>query len=267
MSDTGAAPPRSVGDTGGADPRLAAALARLTATPGTAARAEVLAALVGARVFAPVTARSTAEHVEEHTGLRAESSAEMVLLSLVGSAGGRAVPLFVDAAGAVGFRAGARPVPLPGPDACAAALQDGAAAVLLDPPGAALALTGPELQELALGRVPVAGAPLSTARTTAPLTAPSDADPDLLARVADALQGEPVQAARLLQGPDGPVLGVVPQAPLDAAALAALAARVLPSVGVADLALAVVAPGGPGLAVPLRQAPGRRSWWRLRPDR
>ena len=267
MSDTGAAPPRSVGDTGGADPRLAAALARLTATPGTAARAEVLAALVGARVFAPVTARSTAEHVEEHTGLRAESSAEMVLLSLVGSAGGRAVPLFVDAAGAVSFRAGARPVPLPGPDACAAALQDGAAGVLLDPPGAALALTGPELHELALGRVPVAGAPLSTARTTAPLTAPSDADPDLLARVADALQGEPVQAARLLQGPDGPVLGVVPQAPLDAAALAALAARVLPSVGVADLALAVVAPGGPGLAVPLRQAPGRRSWWRLRPDR
>lgn len=257
-------------DTGGADPRLAAALDALAAQPGTAARAEVLAALVGARVFAPVTATSTAEHVEPGTGLRAESSAEMVLLSLVGSAGGRAVPLFVDAAGAVAFRPGARPVPLPGPEACAAALQDGAVAVLLDPPGAALTLTGTDLQELALGRVPVAGAALSTARTSSPLTAAGAADPDLLARLARALQGEPVHAARLLEGPDGPVLGVVPRTPLGATGLAALAARVLPRVGVADLALAAVPPDGPGLPVRIEDPPARRRgrWWsRTRPDR
>ena len=82
-----------------------------------------------------ITATSTAEHVEAGTGLRAESSAEMALLSLVGSAGGLAVPLFLDAAGPVAFRPGARPVPLPAPEACGAALQDGAVAVLLDPPG------------------------------------------------------------------------------------------------------------------------------------
>lgn len=250
-------------DTGGPDPRLAAALGVLGARPGPAARAEVLAALAGARVFAAVTATSTAEHVEEGTGLRAESSAEMVLLSLVGSAGGRAVPLFLDAAGAVALRPGARPVPLPGPEACAAALQDGAVAVLLDPPGAALALTGTELQELARGRVPVPGAPLSAARTTTALTPPGSVDPDLVARAAKALRGEPVRAARLLQDDDGPVLGVVPQVSLDAAALAALAARVLPRTGDADLALAVVPADGPGLPVPVERAPaGRRRWGR-----
>ena len=132
-------------DGGKPDPRLAAALLDWSRQPGGPARAEVLAALVGARVFVAITATSTAEHVEAATGLRAESSAELALLSLIGSAGGRAVPLFLDAAGAVAFRAGARPVPLPARAACGAALQDGAVAVLVDPPGAALVLTGAEL--------------------------------------------------------------------------------------------------------------------------
>lgn len=245
-----------MGDTGAADPRLAAALA----APGTGgrgvARAEVLAALAGARVFAPVTATSTAEHVDAGTGLRAESSAEMALLTLVGSAGGRAVPLFLDAAGAVGFRPGARPVPLRGPEACRAALEDGAVAVLLDPPGAAVPVTGAELRELAEGRVPVAGAPLSSRVTTDRLSSPPDADPALLAALAEALRAEPVRAARLLAGPDGPVLGVVPERALAPAAVAALAARVLPRVVEPALSLAVVAADGPGLAVPLR-----RRWW------
>lgn len=250
-------------DTGSADPRLVAALAAHAASGGAPTRAEALAALAGARVFAAVTATSTAEHVEAGTGLRAESTAEMALLTLVGSAGGRAVPLFLDAGGAVAFRPGARPVPLPGPQACAAALEDGAVAVLVDPPGAALVVTGADLAELAGGRVPVAGAPLSTARTTAVLTAPAAADDDLLRAVADALDGEPVRAARLLAGPDGPVLGVVADAALAPGQLAALAARVLPRTGVADLALAEVPADGPGVAVPLR----RRGRWRLRRGR
>jgi hypothetical protein len=245
-----------VSDTGSADPRLAAALEAYAAGRSAPARAEALAALAGARVFAAVTATSTAEHVEAGTGLRAESSAEMALLSLVGSAGGRAVPLFLDAGAAVGFRPGARPVPLLGPEACAASLEDGAVAVLLDPPGAALVVTGSDLRELADGRVPVAGAPLSTARTTDALTTPAQVDAALLASLADALRGEPVRAARLLAGPDGPVLGVV--ADLTPAQLAALAARVLPRAGAADLALAEVAADGPGVPVPLRRRWGLR---------
>lgn len=244
-------------DTGRADPRLAAALAAYGATGSAAARTEALAAVAGARLFAPVTATSTAEHVEAGTGLRAESSAEMALLTLVGSAGGRAVPLFLDAGGAVAFRPGARPVPLPGPEACAAALEDGAVAVLVDPPGAALVVTGAELRELAAGRVPVGGAPLSTVRTAGALTAPADVDQPLLRAVGLALQDEPVRAARLLAGPDGPVLGVVADGPLTPAELAALAARVLPRTGVPDLALAEVPADGPGHEVPL---PRRRRW-------
>lgn len=250
-------------DTGSADPRLAAALRAYAETGSPGARAEALAAVVGARIFAAVTATSTAEHVEAGTGLRAESTAEMALLTLVGSAGGRAVPLFLDAGAAVAFRPGARPVPLPGAEACAAALDDGAVAVLVDPPGAALVVTGSDLRELAGGRVPVAGAPLSTARTATALTAPDGADEALLRALADALHGEPVLGARLLAGPDGPVLGVVADARLTPAQLTALAARVLPRVQVADLSLAEVPPEGPGVPVPLH----RPSRWALRRGR
>ncbi len=254
---------RPVTDTGAADPRLAAALAQYAVTGSDAARGEALAALAGARLFAAVTATSTAEHVEAGTGLRAESTAEMALLTLVGSAGGRAVPLFLDAGTAVAFRPGARPVGLPGPEACAAALEDGAVAVLVDPPGAALVVTGSDLRELADGRVPVAGAPLSTARGAVALSAPSRADQALLDVLADALRGEPVRAARLLAGPDGPVLGVVADGSLAPAQLAALAARVLPRAQVPDLAVAQVPPQGPGIPVALR----RRGRWGLRRGR
>lgn len=239
-------------ETGLADPRLAAALAARTAAPTPAGLAEVLAALVGARVFVAITATSTGDHVELGTGLRAESSAEMALLTLVGSAGGRAVPLFLDAGAAVAFRDGARPVPLPGPQACAAALQDGAVAVLLDPPGAALAVTGAALAELAAGRVAIAGTGLSTRRTAEALRTPDAEHPQLVAALVAALAGEHVRA-RLLQGPDGLVLGVSSDrgAGIDAAGLAALAARVLPRVRAAlpaaGLDVAVVAPDGPGL--------------------
>jgi hypothetical protein len=254
-----------MGDTGTADRRLAAALtAPGVRRPGTA-RAEVLAALAGARVFAAVTAISTAEHVDGATGLRAESTAEMALLTLVGSAGGRAVPLFLDAGSAVGFRPGARPVPLQGRDACRAALEDGAVGVLLDPPGAALPVTDGELHELANGRVPVAGAALSSQVTADRLSSPAEVGTGLLARLADALRTEPVRAARVLQGPDGLVVGLVPEGELGPAALAALASRVLPWVGDPALAVAVVPPSGPGVPVPLRpQRWGRQRWGRRR---
>lgn len=256
-------------DTGLPDGRLSSALTAWRASPSPAARAEVLAALCGARVFVAITATSTAEHVEPGTGLRAESSADMALLSLVGSAGGRAVPLFLDAGGPVAFRTGARPVPLPAPEACGAALQDGAVAVLLDPPGAALPLSGEELRELAAGRVPIAGTALSTRLASTALHEPGEVDPALVQALSAALRDEPVRRARLLQGPDGLVLGVVPEpdaAGLDAAGLAALAGRVLPRLrGVlppAGLDVAVVGPEAPGRVVPLGRASRPGGWLR-----
>ena len=237
-------------ETGLADPRVAAALTAWQAAPGPRTRAAALAALAADRVFAAVVARSTAEHVDAGTGLRAESTAEMSLVTLSGSSG-RAVPVFLDVPSVTGFAAGARPVRLTLPEACTAALDDAAVAVVVDPAGAALVLGATELPELAAGRLPVAGAPLSTRVAAPALTTPADPDPALLQALGDALRGEPVRAARLLDGPDGPVLGVVPSRPLDAAALAALAGRLVLRLPAA-LDLAVVPADGPGAPVPLR---------------
>ena len=125
---------------------------------------------------------------------------------------------------------------------------------------------GAALRELADGRVPVPGAGLSTRAVTGALTGPSSASPVLVAALGAALRAEPVAAARLLVGPDGPVLGVVPSQPLRAAELAALAERVRSRLG-ADLPaggldLAVVPADGVGEAVPLGR--GWRERWRRR---
>lgn len=241
-----------VDDTGLADPGVVAALGEWAAAPGPRTRARALSVLATARVFAAVTARSTAEHVDAGTGLRAESSAEMALVTLAGSTG-RGVPVFLDVPSVTGFAEGARPLPLTVPQACGAARDDGAVAVVVDPQGAALVLTGEELVELAAGRVPVPGARLSARHSAEQLRPPAAApDPSLLRLLGEALTTEPVRAARLLDGPDGPVLGVVPSAPLDPAALAALAQRLAPRL-TAPLDLAVVGPDGPGVVVPLRR--------------
>ena len=134
-------------DDGTADPRLAQVLAEDDGSDP--ARARSLAVLADARVFVAITATSTAEHVEAGTGLRAESSAEMALVSLVASDGERAIPAFLDVAGVVGWRPGYRPVPVPGRELARAALDDGAAAVLLDPTGAALVVRRDDLVVMA----------------------------------------------------------------------------------------------------------------------
>jgi hypothetical protein len=137
-----------VSDDGRADPGLAAALASYDGSP--ASRARALAVLGGARVFVAITATSTAEHVEGGTGLRAESSAEMALVSLVASDGERAIPAFLDAVTLVGWRPEFRPVPVRGRELARAALADDAAAVLLDPGGAAVIVRRDDLAAMAL---------------------------------------------------------------------------------------------------------------------
>ena len=249
--------PRPVPATGEPDARLAAALRGWQAAPGTAQRAAVLAALVDARVFVCVAARPTAEAVE------------MAVLTVVRTDGARVLPVFSDGHAVQRWRREARPVPVPAPQACAAALADGAAGVLLDPTGAALAVDADELTRLARGWAPVAGTSLASRRTTAALTAPSaPVDAALVEALSSALAGEPLEGARLLDGPEGPVLGLVPapRAVLDPAGLAALASRVLRRLGAAlppdGLDVAVVPAHGPGHVVPL--APARRRRWRRR---
>lgn len=250
-------------DDGRPDPRLAAAL---SAYDGSArSRAEVLAALSGARVFLALAAVATGTQVGE-SGLRRESSAQMSLMGLVSAAGTRALPAFTDGHAVQRWQPGARPVAIPGAVACSSALDDGADALLLDPAGPAVAVGRDELTELAAGRVPVPGAALSTrlGGLGGALRTPERADPALLVALGEALAGEPVRAAVLLQGPHGPVLGV--QADLAAAALVSLAGRVRERLGAAlpdgGLDLAQVPPGSGGVPVPL--PPPRRRFLRDR---
>ena len=250
--------PGGAPDDGSVDPRLAAALTG--ADGSTAARAEVLAALAGARVFVAVRAEATRE---ERTagGLRQESSAEMSLVCLRSQEGVLAVPVFSDGHEVQRWQRDARPVPLAGPQACASARAQGAEVLLVDPGGAAFVADAGELRALAEGYVPVPGSDgLEARRRTTALGAPAQDVPSALVdALAAALRAEPVTSAQLLQGPEGLVLGVSGPA-LDAAGLTALAGRVLGRARSAlpadGLDLAQVPAGGPGLPVPLPRRRG-----------
>jgi hypothetical protein len=227
-------------DDGTADPRLAQALA-------AGSRAAVLAALADTRVFAAISAASTAEHVTEH-GLRAESSAEMAVL-LLEADGARALPVFPDVGALRRWRLDARPVPLSGVQACQAALDEGADALVVDPAGSPMTLGRAELETLATGFVPVPGSGLATRRSDTELHAPDHVPDGLVRALQRALGPERVRAARLLEGPDGLVVGVAFRRPVDAAALAGLAQRLVTRLG------PELPPGGLDLAqVPARGA-------------
>ena len=246
-------------DDGLAPAGLRRALDGADGTP--ASRAAVLAQLLSARLFVPVTASATAEHIDEATGLRADSAAQMALVSLLSDTGERAVPAFLDVASLLAWRPQVRPVPVGVPYLCRSTLDDGAVAVLLDPGGAGLLLTEAELVALADGFVPVPGAGVAFRRTPAQWSDPEGLpDRELLQALGDAVRPERLRAARLLQGPAGLALGVVPRRDLDPAELAALAQRVLGRLGAAlppaGLDLAVVPPRGPGLPLPVRRGRG-----------
>lgn len=234
----------------------------LAAVRQAGSRAEVLAVLGEARVFAAVTATATATHVTD-AGLRADSTAEMAVL-LLEVDGRRALPVFRDVAAVTGWHPGARPVRLLGAQACRAALDEGAEALVLDPGPAAFVVEPAELRTLAGGWVPVPGSGLATRRADVALTAPEDVPPGLVDALARALAPEGLRAARLLTGPEGLVLGVAPRRPLDPPQLAALAQRVLDRLGESlpaeGLDLAQVAERGPGVPVvpARRRLPGLR---------
>lgn len=245
------------GDDGHADPRLARALDAFASNPSAAARADVLAAVLPARLFVAVTATATAEHVEGGTSLRAESSADMALVSLVGAAGERALPAFADVPSLLHWRAEVRPVPVDVTYLCRAALDDGAIGVVLDPRRAHVVLVGGEIAALAQGYVPVPGSTLAARRSVADLSHPSAPPPaSLVTALAEALRPERLQAARLLDGPAGLVVGICPRQPLATTDVAALAQRVLARLGPVlpsdGLDLAVVPRSGPGVDLLVR---------------
>ena len=294
------AAPRTPGDTGEADAGLAAALRDWSSGSGPAAEAAVYAALLGARVFVPVVATLEEAGTDPATGLRAEKSSSMSVVTLVAPSGATALPTFLSPGGMRRWRLDARPVPVSGREACLAAVDGGHAAVVVDPVGARFPVDGRALTALAEGWVPAAGggaaAGLASRRVAEGLRLEPPAEPlavEARAALVSALAGEPAVAeAYLLDAAVGdehptPTVGLVLGRDLAPAEVAALAGRLQQALGAAaagiralDLAVLdggqraavarVVAPvhvaagPQPGVTQPGVTQPsgtGRRRWW------
>src|SRR5664280_311340 len=124
------------GDDGAAAAELTAELTAALAdwqdagTPASTAR--VYAAFAGARVFVPVAARLGDAAPDPVTGLLAEKSSELALVTPVSASGATAVAAFTTPASMAAWRADVRPVPVSGRDTCATAVAEGHAAVVVD---------------------------------------------------------------------------------------------------------------------------------------
>ena len=142
---------RPAGDTGDADPAVAAALAAYTA--GQVSQQAVLAAVAGSRLLVPVVAVLT-EAGEDG----AEKETEMALPTLIGNDGRKAVIAFTSTATLRRWRPDARPVPVPAARLWPAVAAEGAAAVVIDVAGPVqLVIEGPLLASLAAGHQPPVG--------------------------------------------------------------------------------------------------------------
>jgi hypothetical protein len=136
------------GDTGGADPALAAALAAYAA--GAATEHAVLTAVAASRLLVPVVA-VLAEAGADGT----EKETEMALPTLIGNDGRKAVIAFTGTETVRRWRADARPVPVPAPRLWPAVAAERADAVVIDVAGPVpLVVEGARLRALASGAPP-----------------------------------------------------------------------------------------------------------------
>jgi hypothetical protein len=153
---------RPAGDTGQADPAVAAALRAYAR--GTGGEHDALLAVAGSRLLVPVVALLT-----QATQAGAEKESEMALPTLLATDGRKAVIAFTGTETLSRWRADARPVPVPAPRVWEAALSEAADAVVIDVAGPApLTVAGARLRALASKLPPP----------------PPYADPDIHAEVA-----------------------------------------------------------------------------------
>jgi hypothetical protein len=121
------------GDTGLADPSLRAALRAVNAAPlEPQAHAEVIEALRGARVYAPVVPTSV-EHSTDERGLVHDNRSEMSMVRLASEDGRECTPCFADIPALTQWGSTARPVPIEMERLCVAAIEEGAQLVVIDP--------------------------------------------------------------------------------------------------------------------------------------
>ncbi len=177
-------------DNGGADPRVAAALAAYQA--GQDSEQAALTALAAARLLVPVVAvladdeasegsegsGASAGGKTEGTAPKGDKNSEMVLPTLIGRDGRPAVLAFTSLDALACWRPDARPVPAEADRVWRAAVADGCAVVIDVAGPVPLAVEGARLAALAAGQ-PVP---------------PAYEDPDVRAEVAAAVAAEPAIA-------------------------------------------------------------------------
>ncbi len=120
------------GDDGGADQRLAQALASYGA--GESDEGDVLLALSEARLIVPVTAMPV-ETVVGADGLTRDKTVEMALPVMIGTDGRRALPAFTSLAAMAAWDPAARPVPVATQRAALGAVQENCSFLVIDPAG------------------------------------------------------------------------------------------------------------------------------------
>jgi hypothetical protein len=139
---------RPQGDTGAADPAVAALLAAYAA--GAATEREVLTAIAATRLLVPVVAvlaEANADGTEKET--------DMALPTLIGNDGRKAVIAFTGTDTVKRWRPDARPIPVPAPSLWPAVAAEQADAVVIDVAGpVSLAIEGARLRALAAGAPP-----------------------------------------------------------------------------------------------------------------
>lgn len=139
------------GDDGTADPALVAALAGYR--DDGAALVDVVRALPRARLLVPVVATLGEQGTGERTGLAVEKSAEMAVVTLKGTDGRVALPVFSSTNAMHAWEPGARPVPVDARRAALSAVQEGADVLVLDVAGPVTAVVPrPAVWAVAQGR-------------------------------------------------------------------------------------------------------------------
>lgn len=144
--------PGFAGDTGAADPVVAAALAAHAGDPtDPEAYAVALTALQDARLLVPVVAVLGEVEVDEH-GLAHDKTSDMAAVLLTGADGRMALLAFTSTQSLAAWDPQARPVPVAAALAARSAVQEEAAALLVDVAGpSTLVVQGEDLRALAAG--------------------------------------------------------------------------------------------------------------------
>jgi hypothetical protein len=149
---------RPAGDTGDAEPAVAAALAAYAV--GQATQQTVLSAVAASRLLVPVVAvlAEAGEDGAEKQEDGAEKQTEMALPTLIGNDGRKAVIAFTSTAAMRRWRPDARPVPVPAARLWPAVAAEHADAVVIDVAGPVqLVIEGALLASLAAGHRPPVG--------------------------------------------------------------------------------------------------------------